>query len=196
VTIPAENRYVSDVDEQDDVRSLVERARLGDESAWEELYRRVYPRLLGYARRRLFDVDEARDAVSETMVRAVGKIDRFTWTGGGFDAWLFGILRHVVLDTQRVAGRRKPVPPPDAGSGDDPLDDVLQGEEAAAVRAAFGRLDPGDQELLELRVIAGLSADEVASVLGKRAGAIRMAQSRALARLRVMLDEEVTGCAR
>ena len=180
------------MDEQEDTRSLVERARLGDETAWETIYRNAYPRMLAYARRRLFDIDEARDAVSETMVRAVGKIDRFTWSGAGFDAWLFGILRHVVLDAQRAAGRRTPRETTDQVAPDDPLADVVHGEEVETVRAAFARLDPRDQELLELRVVAELSAEEVAAVLGKRAGAVRMAQSRALARLRTLMDEEVT----
>lgn len=191
MTRVAPDRYPGDVDEQEDPRSLVERARLGDEEAWQILYRRAYPRMLAYARRRLFDIDEARDAVSETMVRAVGKLDRFTWSGAGFDAWLFGILRHVVLDAQRAAGRHRPVPPPDAAADDDPVAAVLHSEEVAAVRAAFARLDARDQELLELRVVAELSADEVAAVLGKRPGAVRMAQSRALSRLRALMDEEV-----
>jgi RNA polymerase sigma-70 factor (ECF subfamily) len=134
--------------------------------------------------------------VSETMVRAVAKIDRFTWTAGGFEAWLFGILRHVVLDAQRAAGRRAHVPIVLDHASDEPgpLDHVLGDEEAAAVRAAFARLEPDEQELLELRVVSRLSAEEVASVIGKRPGAVRTAQSRALAKLRVLM-EEVARCA-
>jgi RNA polymerase sigma-70 factor (ECF subfamily) len=67
------------------------------------------------------------------------------------------------------------------------LDAIVADEEAAAVRAAFAQLKPADRELLELRVIAGLSADDTAVALGKRPGAIRMAQARALARLRKAL---------
>src|SRR6478672_6539113 len=127
VTIRRLERYEGSVDGQEDVRALVGRAREGDEAAWDALYRAVYPRLLAYAQRRLSSVDAAKDAVSETMARAVAKIDRFTWTAGGFEAWLFGILRHVVLDAQRAAGRRTHVPividPISAEPG--PLDQVL-----------------------------------------------------------------------
>ena len=59
---------------------------------------------------------------------------------------------------------------------------------ARAVRAAFAKLGPADQEVLELRIMAGLSADEVAQTLGKRPGAVRMAQNRALGRLRALMD--------
>ena len=57
------------------------------------------------------------------------------------------------------------------------------------MRQAFARLSDADRELLELRVVAGLSAEEAAAVLGRRPGAVRMAQSRALTRLRRHLGE-------
>ena len=177
------------MEDREGLGALVREARLGDAGAWEALYRRAYPRLLTYARRRLPSDDAARDAVSEAMTRAVRGIDRFRDDGNGFDAWLSGILRHVVLDAQRAAGRRRE-------SGDlvdqasleaGPEERLLADVDASAVRAAFARLGDADRELLELRVVLGLSSDEVASVLGKRAGAIRMAQSRALDRLRAAL---------
>jgi RNA polymerase sigma-70 factor (ECF subfamily) len=162
---------------------LVERASAGDAEAWEALYRRAYPGMLAYASRRL-GPDRAADAVAEAMARAVARIGTFRWFGAGFDAWLYGILRHVVLDAHRARAResrrRVPVDADRAG----PLEHVLAGEEAQAVRAAFATLDPDDQEILELRVVAGLSAEEVGRIVGRRAGAVRMAQSRALAALR------------
>jgi RNA polymerase sigma-70 factor (ECF subfamily) len=180
---------MDDVLRAEEVGALVERARACDPEAWEILYTRAYPRLLAYASRRL-DHERARDAVSEAMVRAVAAIDRFTWQGGGFEAWLFGILRHVVLDAHRAEGRRnRPLPEPPQIGPPDPADLLLQGEESAAVRAAFERLSPFDQELLELRVVAGLSSEETARVLGKRPGAVRMAQVRALERLRISLGD-------
>jgi len=62
-------------------------------------------------------------------------------------------------------------------------------EEQAMVRAAFDRLDEEDRELLELRVVFGLDAQNVGEMLGKQAGAVRTAQSRALGRLRSNLQE-------
>lgn len=169
-------------------RELVERAKQRDNAAWEILYRSAYPTLLAYARRRL-DAQPAEDAVSETMTRAIASIDRFSWRGVSFDGWLFGIHRHVVIDAQRAAGRAGLTELGEMPSSDPAALDVLVHEhETAAMRAAFQQLDPADQEVLELRVIARLSAEEVAKVMGKRAGAIRMAQSRALDRLRKLIE--------
>ncbi|HET6793077.1 MAG TPA: RNA polymerase sigma factor [Acidimicrobiales bacterium] len=173
---------------------LVEAARQGDAQAWEALYRRAYPRLLAYARRRMATLDEASDAVGEAVTRAVAGIDRYRGEGAGFDAWLYGILRHVVLDARNGARREGPGAVPDEADilAAPPGDGVLDVEEAGHLRAAFSRLSDDDRELLELRVVAGLSSDEVAEVLGRKAGAVRMAQSRALTRLRRLLEEE--GC--
>jgi RNA polymerase sigma-70 factor, ECF subfamily len=173
------------------LRGLVERARSGDEQAWDALFHRSYPKLLAYAARRLPTEVQAKDAVGETMTRAVAYIDRLRHEGGGFDAWMYGIMRHVVIDAQRALAKEGPGLVPDAVDWrSEPADLTIDREDAAEVRAAFARLSAADQELLELRVVAELSAEEVGSVLGRRPGAIRMAQSRALMRLRALLGEE------
>ncbi len=170
-----------------ELRSIVERAAACDEDAWEYLYRRSYSRLFAYARRRLPSDTAADDAVSETMLRALDRITSFTWQGAGFDAWLYGILRNVVLESFRTDARSRPsadLPERHDDGADGPLDRIVQADHHAEVRQAFGLLSPEDQEVLELRVVAGLSADGVAEATGRAAGAVRMAQSRALQRLR------------
>lgn len=174
-----------------ELQALVERARHDDPDAWESLYRLSYAGLFAYARRRLWGLTEADDAVSETFARAFSRIGDFQWTGGGFKAWLFGILRNVVLEARRQDNRSGVFNNDGEGVPDNCVDAILHDEEVAAVRAAFATLAPDDQEILELRVVGGLSAEEVGAVLGKGAGAVRMAQSRALTRLRVALDKAV-----
>ena len=167
---------------------LVARALDGDVDAWEELYLAVYPRLYGYAAHRVA-ADAARDVVSETMARALANVARFR-RGGVFEAWLFGICRNVIREHLRHIGR--PSPPADRAACDtvDPADVVAGLDEQATLRHAFAQLPERDREILELRVVAELSADAVAEVLHKHPGAIRMAQSRALGRLRLMLLTE------
>lgn len=177
--------------------TVVARAAAGSEEAWETLYVQAYPKLLAYARRRLPTVEHAHDAVAETMTRAVAAIGTWSGEGGGFHAWLYGILRHVVTDTQRTVRRERPARNADLPrGGGEPLDHtqphepLLQTEDAVRLRAAYAGLNVDEQEILELRVVAGLPAEQVAHVLGRRPGAIRMAQSRALARLRRLLADQ------
>jgi RNA polymerase sigma-70 factor (ECF subfamily) len=174
-----------------DLPALVALATARDPDAWEAIYRRCHGKLFGFARRRVRDDHAAEDAVSETMSRALHAIDRFTWQGGGFEAWLYGIARNVVRESSRAGGRTTTVSGvSDAACTDrSPEEHVVAGEEDTAMRLAFRRLRADDRELLELRVHAGLSADEVGALLGKRPGAVRMAQARALRRLRDLLEE-------
>ncbi|MHB1582944.1 MAG: RNA polymerase sigma factor [Acidimicrobiales bacterium] len=169
-----------------------ERLRSGDSAVWEELYTTMYPAMASYARRRL-PAEEARDAVSETMARALARPERLPVPPATPEGWLFGILRHVVLDAQRRsyrgmrAVRRSPAVGTDWLAADEGL---YRAEEEKAVRAAFALLSPRDQEILELRVLGGLSVEETGRVLGVRAGAVRNAQHRALRRLHAHLDGE------
>lgn len=178
------------VAEHDEVRALVERAMRHDADAWEALYRHAYARLLSYARRRLPRAEQADDAVSETMMRALDRIDSFAWRGAGFDAWLYGICRNVILEMTRADARRGVPPVVEPASVDDgPLTVILDGEERHEVRAAFAQLSADEQEILELRIVGRLDAGAVGAVIGKRPGAVRMAQSRALARMRALMEE-------
>jgi RNA polymerase sigma-70 factor (ECF subfamily) len=164
-----------------------------DVAAWEDVYRRTYPRLFAYARRRLASDHEADDAVAEVMARAISGADRYRPGAAGVDGWLFGICHNVLREAWR--GRQRDARWCDVGPSlvavvdDGPLDQVLHHEERSRVVAAFARLDPEERDLLELRVTAGLDAAAVGEVLGKRPGAVRMAQARALARLRTFLEE-------
>jgi RNA polymerase sigma-70 factor (ECF subfamily) len=165
----------------------------GDAAAWEAIYRDTYPRLFAYCRRRLASDHDADDAVAEAMVRAVAGRERYVPGPAGVEGWLFGICHNVVRERWRATQHDRRwedlgpalVPPAEDG----PLERVLHDEERARVTAAFARLDPDERDLLELRVTGGLDAAEVGRTLGKRPGAVRMAQARALARLRTFLEE-------
>lgn len=171
----------------DDLRSL-------DPDAWEQLYVQVRPTLWRFARARLASADQAEDAVSETMVRAMSAISRYRDTSGrrgsgGVLGWLLGIERNVINEVYRSGRRLRAVPVERDVTAPESADGVVAADEVTALRLAFARLPDDDRELLELRVVARMDADTTGRVLGKRPGAVRMAQARALGRLRVTLSE-------
>ncbi|GAC1542473.1 MAG: sigma-70 family RNA polymerase sigma factor [Acidimicrobiales bacterium] len=173
----------------------MEAARSGDPDAWEQLYRHIYPKLRSYVVSRV-GVPDAEDLVSETMTRAVAAIDGFRLAEAGFDGWLFGIARRVTADHNRRAFRHRamPVASLDRSSVQpEPDASFARDEEHAQLRAAMSRLRTEDQELLELRAAGRFSMEEIATILGKRPGAVRTAYSRALGRLRDNLSAELAG---
>jgi RNA polymerase sigma-70 factor, ECF subfamily len=170
------------------------RLRNRDPAAWESFYERVYPMMLAYAERRLGRGEVARDAVSEALARTVKSVARMQELDAAPEAWCVGILRHVVADAQRqnYLDRRAVMAFPDETA--DATDTVELNIEHDSVRHAFAQLNAHERELLELRVVAGLSSDEVARVLSMRPSAVRMAQMRALEKLRsLMLEVSVNG---
>ncbi|WP_380167027.1 RNA polymerase sigma factor [Jannaschia sp. R86511] len=177
--------------DRDEERELLARARALDPDAWETVYRRSYPRLVDYARRRLPAGADPDDAVSEAMARAMDRVATLEDQGLRLEAWLYGILRNVVLEHTRAQGRSAPAATeeqlPHPGPG--PLEELLDAELTGSVRRAFTGLSDDDQEVLWLRLVARLSSAEVADVVGRREGAVRQAQSRALDRLRRRLEE-------
>jgi len=157
---------------------------------WDGFFDRMYPRLIAYAEHRLGSRDDARDVVSETFVRLLQGLHALERPGVTPEGWCFGILHHVVVDAHRRHAVRRQAAVPDPTSSHDPADAVVLTDEHSELRKAFDRLSPRDRDLLELRVVAGLSAEEVATIVSMRPGAVRMAQHRALERLRTLFEHD------
>ena len=176
--------------------AIIAAARRGDRAAWEQLYRRLYPRLRAFFTRRV-GRETAEDAVNETMAKAIAGIRNYEPGEAGFDGWVFGIARHVHADHHRRSARdlrQQHVAHRVDGSGPEsslPVDhDLDLRDDHARLRSFFEQLDPAEQEVLELRVVAGLSSGQVAALLDKSPGAVRTAQSRALAHLRRLMEAD------
>jgi len=165
----------------------VEAVKRGDPSAWEAAYMAYGRALMGFLMVRLDNREDAADALSETFARAIDKASNFRGDAYAFRAWLFSIARNVSVDQHRQRARLSVLAdPPELDDRAQPSgeDLAIVAEDAQAVRRGFARLARDDQEVLWLRVCSGLSADEVGKVMGKRAGAVRMQQLRALDALR------------
>lgn len=163
--------------------SAVEALKRGDRDAWEAAYRAYGKPLMGFLVLRLHDVDDASEALSETFLRSLEKASTFRGDAPAFRAWLYRIARNVAIDRLRARSRVQPVAhteeQPDIA---EPAADqaMIALESASEALAALDSLDPDDREVVWLRVCAGLSAEEVGRIVGKRPGAVRMQQMRSL----------------
>jgi RNA polymerase sigma-70 factor (ECF subfamily) len=168
----------------DDERVLVVRAR-SDRAAFAALYDRYVQRVYGYCLRRLGHQQAAEDATSLVFMKAFAAIDGYREDGASFGAWLFAIARNVVVDDVRARHGTDPLEAvaslADAQPG--PEEAAMQAEDLRVLRGLLWRLSPDQREVVELR-LAGLTDVEIAQVLGRSHGAVRVAQHRALGRLR------------
>ena len=147
--------------------------------------------------RALGDVEDARDAVQETLSRALAAIrgDRVS-PGTPLEAFVYGIAHHVIADIHRRRGRERGVvgdPAAVAAPGPTALDALVRAEEREALARALTTLPAADRELLEQCFVQGERVAVIADRLGEPADRIRKRKSRALERLRQGLRDSTGG---
>jgi RNA polymerase sigma-70 factor (ECF subfamily) len=163
-------------------------ARLGQEWAVALLWRDLHPRILRYLRVAVGDSD-AEDVASDVWLEVARGLGRFDGDESAFRAWVFTIARRRVIAAGRTVQRRRTDPMSPQQFDRAPADRPDELEARLALDAALRRVArlPADQaEVVALRVLAGLSAEQVAEIVGKRAGAVRVLQHRGL---RCLADE-------
>jgi RNA polymerase sigma-70 factor, ECF subfamily len=168
-------------------------AAAGDEGSFAVIWRDLQPALLRYLR--VVVRDAAEDVASDTWVDVVQRLDRFRGDERGFRAWVFTIARHRALDWGRHAARTQAMPVPvelltDLEARDDPAAAAVESLATQAALALLADLPRAQAEVLLLRLVVGLDVGEVAGIVGKRPGAVRVLAHRGLRRLAERLGAE------
>jgi RNA polymerase sigma-70 factor (ECF subfamily) len=177
--------------------TVLSAAAAGEEWAVVQLYRDIHPGVLRYLRHAAPTV--AEDLASDVWIALAGQLDRVTGGIEGARKLAFTIARRRLIDDRRRQRRRRTdlvgeVPAPTASAAVPPeiadrVADELTAQEAVAALA--GTLPRDWAEVVVLRVVSGLSTAEVAAIMGKSEGAVRVMQHRALSRLAAHLPGEV-----
>jgi len=184
-------RYVA-TPEDDRLLASLHAARSGDRLGFEAIYRALAPRLLRYAR--VLVGQDAEDVVAEAWLHIVRDLRTFDGDWDAFRGWAARVVRNRAIDQRRAISRR-----PVAAGGVELLEDVVARDDTASSAAesisTAAALDliaslPQDQaEAVLLRAVIGLDATAAAEVLGKRAGAVRVAAHRGLKTLAKQLEQ-------
>lgn len=163
----------------------VSRAGDGDRTAFGQLWLELSPRVAAYLRSH--GVADSEDVTSEVFLAVFRQMDRFCGGGDAFRALVFTVAHRRQVDWHRQRTRRgtwltlEEGPEPATQSAESV---ALAGIADEEVIQALGALTPDQRSVLALRVVAELSLEETAAVLGKDLGAVKSLQHRALARLR------------
>ncbi|HSU74257.1 MAG TPA: sigma-70 family RNA polymerase sigma factor [Terrabacter sp.] len=187
--------------ERVDAPSLRELAALAgsDPQARDVLLARIRDMAVRYCRVRLgrFGAeDTAQDVAQEVCMAVVAALPTYQERGLPFEAFVYTITSRKLVDAQRAA-MRGPAPVADIPDGPDdapsPESVAVMRDDAATAMTLMRRLPGQQREILTLRVAVGMSTDETAAALGMSTGAVRVAQHRALTKLRAMIAENEKG---
>ncbi|MDY6872273.1 MAG: sigma-70 family RNA polymerase sigma factor [Actinomycetota bacterium] len=176
----------------DRLDAVVAEAVAGNRDALREVLETIRPIVVRYCRARIGATERsglsADDIAQEVCLAAVTALPRYRDQGRPFLAFVYGIAAHKLADAHRAASRNKSDPTdvvPERFSGEaGPEQLAIDAESSARMEKLLGVLPDKQREILILRVVVGLSADETAEAVGSTAGAVRVAQHRALARLK------------
>jgi RNA polymerase sigma factor (sigma-70 family) len=162
-------------------------ARAGAEWAWARIYDELAGPVAGYLR--AHGAADADDLVGEVFLQVVRGLDGFSGPEPAFRAWVFTIAHRRLVDDVRRRSRR-PVTPVEpvtleraAGEGGNVEEEAFAGLDLARVREAIDGLPRDQRSVLLLRIIGDLTIEQIAEALGKRPGAVKALQRRALRRL-------------
>ncbi|HLV71799.1 RNA polymerase sigma-70 factor (ECF subfamily) [Actinomadura hallensis] len=184
-----------DGDRAEVLKALVLRARDGDAEAFGSLYDHYVELVYRYVYYRVGAHSLAEDITSETFLRALRRICDFHWQGKDFGAWLVTIARNLVADHFKSGRYRLEVCTAELIEPDrheeGPERTVLDSMTNRTLLLAVKRLGSEQQECVVLRFLHGLSVAETALVMGKKPGAIKALQYRAVRSLARMLPPDL-----
>ena len=168
-----------------DETSLLERAREYDQAALSEIYDLYSRKIHSYIYRRLGDVHLAEDLTAEVFMKMLEAAQSKKFARISLSAWLYRIAHNLVVDHFRSQSQgEEPLGERLGAAIDDPTVVVEAKLAQQRLRAALSHLTQEQQQVIVLRFGEGLSAPQVAEVLGKSEGAVRAMQHRALATMR------------
>ncbi|HEU4910600.1 MAG TPA: sigma-70 family RNA polymerase sigma factor [Actinomycetes bacterium] len=177
------------------IAALVTLAQQGDAEAFGQVYDAYVDSIYRYLYYRVGSHALAEDLTSETFVRALRRIDSFTWQGKDIGAWFVTIARNLVTDHVKSSRFRLEVSTADmldADRADEGIEDeVLARLQNAVLLDAVRELKPEQQECIVLRFLQGLSVAETAKAMGRSEGAVKQLQLRAVRALAKLLPEPV-----
>lgn len=172
---------------------LVPALRAGDPDAFAEIYRSHAGALYRYLLAQLRDHGTAEDLTNETFVRTLRSAHTLRESTEELRPWLFRIARNLLFDHVGSARNRREVvvdrPDEDHRSwGPDPLSTVIQEAERTRLVASLNELSEDQRQCLMLRFLGDATIAETAAVMGRKTGAIRVLQYRAIRRLAEIIE--------
>jgi len=176
------------------VPRLVDRAADGNFEAFGELYSIYLDCIYRYVFYQVKDKMTAEDLTEEIFLKVWKAIGRYKQKSRAFSAWLYRIAHNHVIDYFRTRRQHLALEEATLAATDNPEQEAEEKLIQQELAEAISYLPPQQKQIIILKFIEGLDNEEIAQIMRKRQGAIRVMQMRALMALRQRLSSEDTEC--
>lgn len=182
-----------DWQDQADEQDLVQRAK-HDPAAFAELYERYFLQIYRFVFSRVQDHTVAEDVTSDVFIKALGSIGRYRDRGWPFSAWLYEIATNTVIDRYRTL---RPVEDIDGlfglSDGSSVEDDAGRRDDVRRIGSLIRDLPAQQQTAIVLKFQEDLPIEDIAAVMGKSRGAVKLLIHRAVTNVRRELRGDSLG---
>ena len=177
------------IERNENEKRWIRKAIGGESSAFGSLYDKYQPKIYRFILFKVSHREEAEDLTHKVFLSALENIHKFKDQGFPFSSWLFRIARNKVIDYYRT---KKDISPlenaPDITSSEDNVELISKKLNLERIYISLQKLTDEQKEVVILRFVEGLSHKEVAQILDKKTGAIRVLQHRAISEIKKMIE--------
>jgi RNA polymerase sigma-70 factor (ECF subfamily) len=173
----------------EELELLISKAKSGNSQAYGEIYKKYYERIYRFIYYMVYDPHLASDLTQNTFLKVWKSLSNFNENKGTFQAFIYAVARNNVIDLQR---KKKILPltyAQELTSSEDIQNKILTQEQKLLIHHTLGFLKPLEKQLIVLRYFEDLPMSEIAVIVGKHEGAVRVRIHRILQKMRAYLKQ-------
>lgn len=170
-------------------KQLIEKAKRGDGECFGKLYDHYVPKIYRFLFVKTNNREEAEDLTHEVFVSAWQNLGRYTHQGFPFSSWLYQVARNKVIDYYRLKKNHTSLEEADGEGAAFAVENTIARDLDNAlkinkIKGLLQELSSDQQDVILMRFVEELSYAEIASVMEKSEGAVRLIQHRAIQELK------------
>lgn len=175
----------------DELKLSIQKAQKGDREAYGQIYNLYYKKIYRYCYFNLENRELAQDICQETFLKAWKSLPTFSINSGGtLQAFLFKIAKNLIIDNSRKKKTESIDKHENLETNENFEEDLDRVKDTDNLKRALGKLNEKDRQIIVLKYLEEMSGAEVAKIIGKREGALRVRIHRILANLKKIMEEQ------
>lgn len=167
------------------IQLLVKQAKEGDKDAFGKLYKVFLPKIFRFIYSSTRDYDGAADLTQLTFLKVWRALPSYRAAKASFQTFLFAIARNLIIDASRKKKLLRLEAVEQKPSDENIEDDAQKKQERELLFRCLAKLDPKERHVVVLRYFEELSFRDIAHIVGKNEGAVRVMTHRVLKKLKI-----------